>query len=234
MCGRYRLSRHKQLLAEYFDTDFDSLDWQPHYNIAPTQPVPVLTQPSKSSLLKASLMRWGLVPSWAPDRSSAARMINARAETVASKPAFRESLQKRRCLIPADAFYEWRRTAGSKQPFCFEVGQAEIFAFAGLWDTWRTPDGQTVETFAILTTTANELLSGVHHRMPVILSPGHYKLWLDPTMQDAEGAAALLAPFASQRMKSFPVSNRVNHVANDDSQCSTPAELPPATLSLFD
>jgi putative SOS response-associated peptidase YedK len=232
MCGRFRLSRHKEILAEYFGMDFDALKWHPRYNIAPTQQIPVITQ--DGDFKRVSLMRWGLVPSWAADLSGGARMINARSETAAAKPSFREALQTRRCLIPADAFYEWQRSTSAKQPFCIEVGDAEIFAFAGLWDSWLGPDGKAVETCTILTTTANEAIADVHDRMPVILPREKFESWLDSRMQDAEKAAKMLVPFDATRVNRYPVSTRVNQVANDGPECSAPAPLAPVTLSLFD
>jgi len=138
MCGRYRLSRRKQLVEEYFDTAFEELEWTPRYNIAPTQPVPVIRQNPKEPRRKLSLMRWGLIPSWAKDPSGSAMMINARSETAATKPAFRDPFTSRRCLVPADGFYEWQRTGKVKQPDCFEINGGELFAFAGLWDRWKT------------------------------------------------------------------------------------------------
>jgi putative SOS response-associated peptidase YedK len=233
MCGRYRLSRRKEALAEHFGTDFADLDWEPRYNIAPTQSVPAIWRDDRGPTLHASLMRWGLIPSWATDPNIGARTINARSETAASKPSFREPLRKQRCLIPANGFYEWQRAAKRKQPFCFEVGDGGIFAFAGLWDRWRCPDGQAVETCTILTTTPNALLADVHDRMPVILAPEHYGCWLDPSMQDVASAVGLLKPFDSTLMKRYPVSTRVNLVANDDPECSAPVDLG-ATATLFD
>jgi len=147
MCGRYRLSRRKQLVEEYFDTVPGDEDWTPRYNIAPTQPVPIIRQHPKESRREMSLVRWGLVPSWAKDSSGAARMINARSETAATKPAFRDALRDRRCLIPADGFYEWRRTGKTKQPYCFEVNEGELFAFAGSMGALERPEravGQVV------------------------------------------------------------------------------------------
>lgn len=233
MCGRYRLSRRKEVLAEYFGADSSDLDWEPRYNIAPTQPVPVVTR-DQHGALRASLMRWGLIPSWAGDPSIGARTINARAETAASKPSFREPLQRTRCLIPADGFYEWKRVVKTKQPFCFEVGDGAIFAFAGLWDRWRGPDGQSVESCTILTTTPNELLADVHDRMPVILAPEQRDHWLDLSLQDAAAAISLLKPFDSDLMRRYAVSTRLNLVANDDPDCSAPVDLPAATATLFD
>ncbi len=135
MCGRYRLSRRKELLAEYFETDWSELDWHPGYNIAPTQHVPVIR--AEGDRRFTSLMRWGLIPCWATELTSIALTINARSETVASKPSFREPLQRRRCLVAADGFYEWQRAGGRKQPYCFEIDDVAPFAFAGLWDRWR-------------------------------------------------------------------------------------------------
>lgn len=234
MCGRYRLSRRKELLAEYFDTNFDDLEWEPRYNVAPTQQIPVLRQGMKGAPWRASLMQWGLIPAWATDRSGGARMINARSETASTKPSFREALQKRRCLIPADGFYEWKRNGKSKQPYCFEVGEGEVFAFAGLWDSWRDAGGTMVETCTILTTTPNEMLADVHDRMPLILASDVHDAWLDPEMQDADRALELLRPLDSKLMRRYPVSTRVNQVINDDVECSLPVELPQPTRGLFD
>jgi putative SOS response-associated peptidase YedK len=145
MCGRYRLSRRKQIVGEYFDAFPGDEDWTPRYNIAPTQPVPVIRQNPKEPRREVSLLRWGLIPSWSKDMSSAGMMINARSETAATRPAFRDSLTSRRCLIPADGFYEWQRSSKARQPYCFEVNDAELFAFAGIWDRWRDPSGQWVK-----------------------------------------------------------------------------------------
>lgn len=233
MCGRYRLSQRKEILAEHFDTDSDDLDWEPRYNIAPTQPVAVVRRAERGSARRVSMMRWGLVPSWAADPSIGTRTINARAETAATKPSFREPLRKQRCLVPADAFYEWRRLAKEKQPVCFEVGAGTVFAFAGLWDSSQGPGGLVRETWTILTTTPNDLLADVHDRMPVILHVDHYDRWLDPGMLDAEAVMALLRPHDASLMRRYPVSKRVNIVLNDDPECSAPVELPATTGSLF-
>lgn len=224
MCGRYRLSRRKQLVNEYFGTASDDDDWSPRYNIAPTQPVPVIRQHPTEPIRKMSLLRWGLIPSWASDPSVGARMINARSETASVKPAFREALMSRRCLIPADGFYEWQKTGKIKQPFCFEVNDGELFAFAGLWDRWKDKNS-VIESCSILTTTPNPVTSVVHDRMPAILDPADYDLWLDPGMKDAAAAAELLKPFDARLMRSYPVSTRLNTAANDDEGCARPIEL---------
>jgi len=155
MCGRYRLSRRKEVIEEHFDTADWHDDWSPRYNIAPTQPVPVIRQHPKEPVRQLSSFQWGLIPYWSKDPSIATATINAKSETAATKPAFRDPLKFRRCLIPADGFYEWRRTGTSKQPFCFEVREGELFAFAGLWDGWKDAEGQWVKPCSILTTTPN-------------------------------------------------------------------------------
>ena len=234
MCGRYRLSRRKEIIEEHFHCDPWDEDWNPRYNIAPTQPVPVIRQHPKEPVRQISTMRWGLIPHWAKDASAAASStINARSETAASKPAFRDPLRLRRCLIPADAFYEWKRTGTSKQPYCFEVSEGELFTFAGLWDGWKDASGNWVKTCSILTTTPNAVTSAVHDRMPVILHPDNYDLWLDPGMQNVAAASALLKPYDARLMRSYPVSTRLNHVANDSEECARPVEIAEAQNQLF-
>ena len=233
MCGGYRLSRRKQLVEKCFDSLSDEPDWSPRFNVAPTQPVPVIRQHPKEPVRELSLMRWGLIPTWAKDPSGAARMINARSETAGSKPAFRDSLKSRRCLIPADGFYEWARAGKSKQPYCFEVNDGELFAFAGLWDRWKDPSGNWITTCSILTTTPNAVTSLVHDRMPVILDPDSYELWLDPGMSDVSAATDLLKPYDARLMRCYPISTRINHVANDDAECSRPVKLAETQNRLF-
>jgi putative SOS response-associated peptidase YedK len=172
-------------------------------------------------------------PSWAKDASGSAGMINARSETAATKPAFRDPMKFRRCLVPADAFYEWKRTGTTKQPFCFEVNGGELFAFAGLWDRWRDPSGQWIRSCTILATTPNAVTSSVHDRMPVILDSHDYDLWLDPGMTNVEALSDLLKPFDARLMPAYPVSNRVNHVANDDEACSKPTDIVEPQSRLF-
>jgi putative SOS response-associated peptidase YedK len=218
MCGRYRLSRRKE---------------SPRYNIAPTQRVPVIRQHPRQPVRQLALLRWGLIPHWAKDPSIAMSTINAKSETAATKPAFRDPLKFRRCLIPADGFYEWMRTAKAKQPFCFEIDDGELFAFAGLWDGWKDASGNWIKTCSILTTTPNAVTSEVHDRMPVILDPESYDLWLDPGMQNVAGVSELLKPYDSEFMRSYPVSARVNNVANDDEDCSRPVELSQIQPDLF-
>jgi putative SOS response-associated peptidase YedK len=225
MCGRYRLSRRKQVVEEYFDVETEVEDWSPRYNVAPTQPVPVIRQHPKEPHRDLSLLRWGLIPSWAKDSSAVTSLINARSETAATLPAFRDAFQLRRCLIPTDGFYEWKRTRTVKQPYCFEMNDGELFAFAGVWDRWRGPDNQWIRSFSILTTTPNAVTSSVHDRMPVILGRENYDFWLDPGMTNVQAVSELLKPYNASRMRCYPVSNRVNQVQNDDAECSEPIRL---------
>jgi putative SOS response-associated peptidase YedK len=233
MCGRYRLSRRKQFIEEYFDTADWQDDWNPRYNIAPTQAIPVIRQNPKHPVREISRMLWGLIPYWSKTSDIATSTINAKSETAAVKPAFRDPLRFRRCLIPADAFYEWKRTGASKQPFCFEVRDGDLFAFAGLWDGWKDSSGKWVKTCSILTTTPNAVTSAVHDRMPVILDPESYDLWLDPAMQNVAAISELLKPFDTRLMRCYPVSTRINHVVNDDEGCSRPVEIVQTQDRLF-
>ncbi len=225
MCGRYRLSRRKQIIEEHFDAISDAEDWIPRFNVAPTQPVAVIRQNPTEPTRQLSQMRWGLVPSWSKDSSGAARMINARSETVATLPAFRDAFKSRRCLIPADGFYEWQRQDNTRQPYCFEVNEGELFAFAGLWEGWRDPAGNWIRTCTILTTTPNAVTAVVHDRMPVILQPGDYDLWLDPGMKNTAAVCELLKPFTASVMRCYRVSSRINNASNDDEECGKRIDL---------
>jgi putative SOS response-associated peptidase YedK len=221
------------MIEEQFDTADWQDDWSPRYNIAPTQPVPVIRQHPKEPIRQISTMRWGLVPYWAKDPSNTTGTINAKSETAATKPAFRDPLKFRRCLIPADGFYEWQRRGNSKQPFCFEVNNGGLFGFAGLWDGWKDSSGRWLKTCSILTTTPNAVTSAIHDRMPVILDPNSYDLWLDPEMQNVAAISELLKPYDARLMRCYPVSTRINHVANDDAECSRPVEIVEAQNRLF-
>ncbi len=235
MCGRYRLSRRKQLVEEYFGTASEVDDWTPRYNIAPSQPVIAIRQDAAKPLRTLSTMRWGLVPSWAKDPGIGYKTINARAETVATTASFREPFKSQRCLIPADGFYEWKREGRTKQPYCFEINDGELFAFAGLWDRWTNPQGEPIESCTILTTTPNSLLADIHDRMPVILRRENYDLWLDPSLRDTASVSEMLSSFDAALMNRYPVSTRVNQVLNDDAECTRQVELEtlPAQNMLF-
>lgn len=233
MCGRYKLSRRKQIIEEHFACAVWGEEWSSRYNIAPTQQVPMIRQNPQKAARELVLMKWGLIPHWAKDASGAAGMINARSETASTKPAFCDPLKFRRCLIPADGFYEWARTGKAKQPYCFEVNDGELFAFAGLWDRWKDANGNWVKSCSILTTTPNAVTSAVHDRMPVILDPDSYDPWLDPGMNDGATASELLKPFDARLMRYCAVSIRINYVSKDDEECSRPVELSKSQAWLF-
>ena len=221
MCGRYTLATPDDSLAELLDLP-DPPALEPRYNIAPTQPVAVLRAPPDRDVRQIEMLRWGLVPSWAKDPAIGNRMINARSETVNQKPSFKAAFRRRRCLVPADGFYEWQRLKRGKQPYYIHLVDGGPFAFAGLWEEWADPDGSVIETCTILTTSANELMADLHDRMPVILDRSAYELWLDATVQDTRILVPLLRPFPSERLAAHPVSTWVNSPRNDDQDCIKP------------
>ena len=213
MCGRYSLVASIAELEGRFGFDGADVTYSPSYNVAPTQGV--LTVVSESEARHAVPMRWGLIPSWAKDPKIGSRMINARAETVAEKPSFRTALRRRRCLVLADGFYEWRRTGAGKRPMRITMASGEPFAFAGLWDTWRDPQNETVTSCTIITTRANDLLRPIHDRMPVILHKDLEEFWLDATVDDTGALGSVLASYAAVAMEAYEVSTLVNSVANN-------------------
>jgi putative SOS response-associated peptidase YedK len=216
MCGRYTLRTPMQTLVEEFGIVGTLPEIQPRYNVAPTQEVAaVLTEDDERHL---EMLRWGLIPSWADDPAIGNRMINARAETVSEKPSFRKAFKERRCLIPADGFYEWQKTGSGKQPYYIRMEDGSPFAFAGLWEIWGR-SGEEIRSCTILTTDANELVGEVHPRMPVILPPEDYGLWLDPDIQEAEPLLDLLRPYPDEAMEAYQVSRLVNSPSNDDERC---------------
>jgi putative SOS response-associated peptidase YedK len=218
MCGRYTLSTPAGRLAEEFQLDDGAVDLTPSYNVAPTQEVAaVLEEDGKRRL---EMLRWGLVPSWADDPEIGARMINARSETAPEKPSFRRAFRSKRCLIPADGFYEWKREPGGKQPYYFHMHDGRPFAFAGLWEHWEK--GGSLLSCAILTTRANSVLEGIHDRMPVILPPGSYDAWLDPDA-DKEQLIDLMSPYPGDDLETYQVSRFVNSPRNNDERCIEPA-----------
>jgi putative SOS response-associated peptidase YedK len=233
MCGRYRLSRRKQIIEEHFDSVSGEEDWSPRFNIAPTQSIPVIRQNPKEPVRELSLMRWGLIPSWAKDSSVAASMINARSETAATKPAFRDALKSRRCLIPADGFYEWMRVGSTKPVLLRSQRRSVVRFYRTVGSVEGYASGKTVETCSILTTTPNAVTSPVHDRMPVILGPDSYDLWLDPGMRNVSAASEVLKPCDARLVRCYPVSTRVNHVGNDDAECSAPVEVAETQVRLF-
>jgi putative SOS response-associated peptidase YedK len=235
MCGRFRQTRSQKLLEDRFQAESeDEIEVIPRYNIAPTQPVVTVRQEPGKSSRRLSNMRWGLIPSWAKDMSGSGQAINARSESVTERLSFSDAVHYRRCLIPADGFYEWKRTGKTRQPYMFEVGEGELFAFAGLWDQWKDPQGKVIESCTILTTGSNDLLAEIHDRMPVIVPPDKYTLWLDPEVEDFDAVKAILQPYDASLMRHYPVSPRVNSVQNEDAECAAPVRLePPAQAGLF-
>jgi putative SOS response-associated peptidase YedK len=223
MCGRFTLRAPASLVAEQFAL-FDAPPFEPRYNIAPTQPVVVVRQAGVEASIPRELvwLRWGLVPSWAQDPAIGNRLINARAETAAEKPAFRAAMRRRRCLVVADGFYEWQRTGGRKQPYFIHMRDDRPFAFACLWESWEGADHSALETCVILTTDPNDLMRRIHDRMPVIVSPNDYGRWLDPAIEKPDQLAALLRPYATDELIGYPVSPHVNSPAHDDPRCIEP------------
>ena len=219
MCGRFSLVADTDELAERFEFDGSGLTYAPGYNIAPSQMA--LTVKNEDAR-RASFMRWGLIAAWAKSPSLGSRMINARAETVAEKPSFRTALTRRRCLVLADGFYEWQRTEGRKRPMRITLKSREPFAFAGLWDTWRDPKGASITSCTIITTAANDLLSPVHDRMPVILPRGLESFWLDQHVQDHVPLTDVLAPYPSAAMEAYEVSSLVNSPSNNGPEVLIP------------
>jgi putative SOS response-associated peptidase YedK len=235
MCGRYRLAKRKQIVEEHFDVASGESedDWIPRYNVAPTQPVAVIRQHPKEPVRDLSMLRWGLIPPWAKDASSSARMINARSETATTQPAFRDAMKFRRCLIPADGFYEWKKAGKTRQPYCFEIKEGNLFAFAGLWERWKSPAGEWIRSCSILTTGPNAVTAPVHDRMPVILNPADYDLWLDPGMNESAAVTDLLKPFDARLMRVYPVSSRINDANNDDEESAGAIENAEEQAPLF-
>lgn len=228
VCGRYTISNPSKILPELLIEDH-ALDLPARYNVAPGQMAPVVAAGEDGSW-RLTEMQWGLVPSWADDPGIGHRLINARAETVGEKPAFRDSLARRRCVVAADGFYEWQKGLGGKQPYLLRLAGGAPFGFAGLWDRWCGPRGQVLETFTILTTGANKLVEPIHKRMPVILDRQERAAWL--VLRAELGALSLLCePFPASAMEAIPVSGYVNNTAHDSVECLKPLALTnPRTL----
>ena len=226
MCGRYSLTTPPEAIRRLFKLAPPMPNLGPRYNIAPTQEAPVVGLKKDQLQRGLAMLRWGLVPFWSDGPDSQYSMINARTETVRSKPAFRAAFKERRCLVPADGFYEWKAQGKGKpkQPYRIVRQDGEPFAFAGLWEHWEPKDradGEPIRSFTIIVTDANELLKPIHDRMPVILEPEQHELWLNGTPDEAE---ELLRPFPAERLRAYAVSTRVNSPANDDPGCVEPLE----------
>ena len=220
MCGRYSLKADIAQLALRFEFAADDVIHEPAYNIAPTQQVLTVTNDGER---KAERMRWGLIPSWAKDMKIGYRMINARGETVAEKPSFRTALRKRRCLILADGFYEWQKLGGKeKRPMRITLKSDEPFAFAGLWETWKDPEGELVKSCTIITTSANELLGPIHNRMPMILPQQQESFWLDKDIEDPVALSSVIAPYPDSELEAIAVSPLVNNTRNKGPEVMIP------------
>lgn len=228
MCGRFVLTTPADALAAEFAADVGGLSVRPRYNIAPMQDIVVVRNVGGRRTLSA--LRWGLLPAWAKDPSVASKLINARSETAAGKPSFRDAIRKRRCIVPASGFYEWRKEGSRRQPWYFRPAAASSsLAIAAVWESWRDPrdpENRRIETCCLLTTAANSLLAPVHDRMPLLLDKGGVARWLDPECTDCSALADLLVPCPEDRLIGHPVSTAVNSVRNDDA-CNIERELPP-------
>jgi len=225
MCGRYSLKTPVERLSEKFQFP-KVIPIKLRYNIAPSQTVAVVRCLPDDSDRKLAMLRWGFIPSWAKFPNSGVQPINAKAETAAELPMFRDAFRRRRCLVPADGFYEWKQEGGRKQPVYVRLKDGEPFAIAGLWEHWEGQDGQVIESCTLLTTEPNDLLAPIHNRMPVILDPKDYAQWLDPDLQQADRLKPLLQPFSTEQMTAYLVNLRVNNPKHDDPLCLEPISGP--------
>jgi putative SOS response-associated peptidase YedK len=221
MCGRFSQGTPSAILAELFQLA-KIPSWAPRYNIAPTQLVPTVVVTLEDPTRHFRTLRWGLIPGWAKDPRMGSRMINAQAETASTKPSFRTAFRRRRCLVLADGFYEWQQLGRRKQPFHVRMRDRSPFAFAGLWEHWKGPDGDVIGSCTLLTTEPNDLIRSFHHRMPVILDPTDYDVWLDPGIQEPDRLQPLFRPYASEDLMAYPVTTLVNNPVNDIPECIAP------------
>lgn len=221
MCGRFTLTVDPGELQDRFENYNFPSNFAPRFNVAPSQPILAIPNDGENT---ADFFTWGLIPMWAKDPAMGNRLINARAETLAEKPSFRGSLKYKRCLILADGFYEWKSTGSRKTkiPYFIHMKDRKPFAFAGLWDTWNSPDGSLIKSCTIITTEPNDLVALVHNRMPAILHPRDYDKWLDPSPQTPENVQPLLQPFPAEAMSAYPVSTRVNKTDHDAPELVVP------------
>lgn len=223
MCGRFTLTADPKAIQQAFDLDNITGELQPRYNIAPSQPVAVITNQNPKEL---TYLKWGLVPSWSKDPAIGNKMINARSETAAEKPSFRNAFKRRRCLIPANGFFEWTKQGKKKIPMYIHLEDNPVFAFAGLWEVWQSPDGSELQTCTILTTEPNDLIRPLHHRMAVILKPDTYDMWLSPNELPADVLMPLMTAYPQEKMRVYEVSTQVNSPANDNPSVLEPFDSP--------
>lgn len=231
MCGRYSLVQTKEKISSRFGVKFTE-NFKPRYNVAPTQEVPVITNTNPTEI---SFFKWGLIPNWALNELPASNLINARGETVLSKPPFKQIIRGRRCLILADGFYEWKKEGRNKVPHRITLCSDEIFSFAGLWDSWETPEGEIINSFSIITTEANSAMKEIHDRMPVILTRENEERWIQKLLSDKD-IIDLLKPIAPEKISFYKVHKAVNSSQYDTPECIqiAPKFYPGETLSLFD
>jgi putative SOS response-associated peptidase YedK len=222
MCGRYAVTTAPEAMRALFRY-LERPDFPPRHNVAPTQPVAIVRTAEGNR--EFALVRWGLIPGWVKDPRGFSLLINARGESVLDKPAFRNAMKRRRCLFPADGFYEWKRDGERKQPWFVRLKSGQPMAFAGLWETWSGPNGEEMETAAIVTTTASRSIAHIHDRMPVIVAPEAFDFWLDPNV-DARTAAAVIAPAPDAALEAYEVSSAVNRTANDSPSLLEPLREP--------
>ncbi len=227
MCGRYTLRSFREAIAQKFGVSPQHM-LPARFNIAPGQSVPVVRANTATHRRELVLLRWGLIPSWAEDPTIGNRLVNARSETAATKPAFRSALRARRCLVVADGFYEWQAREGRKQPYYIQCGAGGPFGFGGLWERWEKA-GIAIESCTILTCAANDTMQTIHHRMPVVIPPEEFARWLDPAVSDVPAVSRVMRKGALMELTACPVSTLVNSVRNDSSQCVKPY-VPPTTL----
>jgi putative SOS response-associated peptidase YedK len=220
MCGRYLITSAPEAFRRLFGYR-EQPNFPPRYNVAPTQPVPIVRMVEGKR--QFALVRWGLIPAWVKDPRGFTLLVNGRGESVNDKPAFRNAMKRRRCLFLADGFYEWMEQGGGrKRPFCVRPKDGQPVAFAGLWETWMGPNGEETETAAVLTTEANRTLMPIHHRMPVVIPPEAFDMWLDCAHVDALAASALLVPPPDDAMEAYEISTAVNRVVNDGPEILAP------------
>jgi putative SOS response-associated peptidase YedK len=233
MCGRYFLQRDPAGTGRYFEVPAAPPNFPPSYNIAPTQDAPVVRHNPKDGTRHMDLLRWGLVPRWAKDASGAAKLMNARADGIAEKPSFREAFAKRRCIVPADGFYEWRQEGARKQPYAVALASGEPMGLAGLWEGWQQPDGTWLRSFSIVTTEANEKQALVHHRMPVILPPELWAPWLGEEEASSDELQEFLQPSPAEELACWPVPARVGKFSENDAGLilRDPTASPPPELN---
>jgi len=222
MCGRFSLISSEELIKRIFRLNHAPV--QPRFNIAPTQDAAVVRIAVNSNERELAQLRWGLIPPWSKDASIGVCMINAKSETVFEKPAFRQAARSRRCLIPADGFYEWKQSGGAKQAHYIYLKDKQPFAMAGLWEKWQSPDGAEVQSCTVLTTDANDLVGPIHHRMPVILPIDQHDAWLDPAMQRQEILKQMLRPYDAGKMAQHQVGSIVNNARNESLDCIKPSD----------